>query len=170
MKKIILIAMVFFIGNLFIFASSDNVSIYTVESESEIIIDQLYESKNIETYKFIIDNAVEDGCIDVTYYIDDEAVKNYYNVLVFQNETSYFFIGTSSKCLFLRPDTNNKRFSNGKVDVSTIDQGFIQTLQNVSYIRKEKDMIRNGDLIMQFENVYNNHNYRIEFKYGINNI
>ena len=40
-------------------------------------------------------------------------------------------------------------------------------MQNVSYIREEKGMIRNNDLIMQFENNYNNHNYRIEFKYGV---
>ena len=57
--------------------------------------------------------------------------------------------------------------SNGKVDVSSIDEGFIYALQNVSYIREEKGMIRNNDLIMQFENNYNNHNYRIEFKYGV---
>ena len=125
MKKLILIVMMFCIGNLFIFASFDNTSIYTVETESEIIIDQLYESKNVETYKFIIDNAIENGCINVTYYIDDKAVKTSYNVLVFQDET------------------------------------------NVSYIREEKGMIRNNDLIMQFENNYNNHNYRIEFKYGV---
>lgn len=108
MKKLILIVMMFCIGNLFIFASFDNTSIYTVETESEIIIDQLYESKNVETYKFIIDNAIENGCINVTYYIDDKAVKTSYNVLVFQDETSYFFIGTTSKCLFLRPDENIK--------------------------------------------------------------
>ena len=100
-------------------------------------------------------------------YIDDKAVKTSYNVLVFQDETSYFFIGTTSKCLFLRPDEKHKRFTDGKVDVSSIDEGFIYALQNVSYIREEKGMIRNNDLIMQFENNYNNHNYRIEFKYGV---
>ncbi|MFR2768218.1 MAG: hypothetical protein ACLTAI_08005 [Thomasclavelia sp.] len=88
-------------------------------------------------------------------------------MLVFQDETSYFFIGTTSKCLFLRPDEKHKRFTDGKVDVSSIDEGFIYALQNVSYIREEKGMIRNNDLIMQFENNYNNHNYRIEFKYGV---
>jgi len=41
-------------------------------------------------------------------------------VLVFQDETSYFFIGTTSKCLFLRPDEKHKRFTDGKVDVSKI--------------------------------------------------
>ena len=53
MKKLILIVMMFCIGNLFIFASFDNTSIYTVETESEIIIDQLYESKKTVSLCFL---------------------------------------------------------------------------------------------------------------------
>ena len=40
-------------------------------------------------------------------------------------------------------------------------------MQNVVYIREDKSMIRNDDLIIRFENVYNDHNYEIEFKYNV---
>lgn len=167
MKKTLLILTTLCIGYFCIAASSKNISIYTVETEAETIMDQLYENKNVETYKFIIDNAIEDGCINITYYIDNEVVKNYLNVLTFQEKTSYFFVGTTSKCLILRPDENHKSFHNGKIDVSTIDEGFVSSLQNVKYIREEKTMIRTDDLIIQFENGYNNHNYRIDIKYSM---
>lgn len=169
MKKTLLILTAFCIGYFCIAATSKNISIYNVETEAETIMDQLYENKNVETYKFVIDNAIEDGCINITYYIDDEVVKNYNNVLIFQEETTYFFVGTTSKCLILRPDENHKRFHNGKTDVSNIDEGFVNALQNVKYIRKEKSMIRTNDLIMQFENNLNGHNYKIEMRYSINN-
>ena len=55
----------------------------------------------------------------------------------------------------------------GKVDVSSIDEGFVYAMKNVGYIREDKSMIRNDDLIMRFENVYNDHNYKIEFKYNV---
>lgn len=168
MKKTLLIIIALCMCYFCIAASSKNISIYTVETEAESIMDQLYENKNVETYKFIIDNAIEDGCINITYYIDDEVVENYLNVLTFQEKTSYFFVGTTSKCLILRPDENHKSFHNGKIDVSTIDEGFVSALQNVKYIREEKTMIRTDDLIMQFENDYNHHNYRIEIKYSMN--
>ena len=158
MKKTLLILTTLCIGYFCIAASSKNISIYTVETEAETIMDQLYENKNVETYKFIIDNAIEDGCINIT---------NYLNVLTFQEKTSYFFVGTTSKCLILRPDENHKSFHNGKIDVSTIDEGFVSALQNVKYIREEKTMIRTDDLIIQFENGYNNHNYRIDIKYSM---
>lgn len=167
MKKTLLILTAFCIGYFCIAATSKNISIYNVETEAETIMDQLYENKNVETYKFVIDNAIEDGCINITYYIDDEVVKNYNNVLIFQEETTYFFVGTTSKCLILRPDENHKRFHNGKTDVSNIDEGFVNALKNVKYIRKEKNTIRTNDLIMQFENNLNGHNYRIEIKYNI---
>lgn len=167
MKKTLLILTTLCIGYFCIAASSKNISIYTVETEAETIMDQLYENKNVETYKFIIDNAIEDGCINITYYIDNEVVENYLNVLTFQEKTSYFFVGTTSKCLILRPDENHKSFHNGKIDVSTIDEGFVSALQNVKYIREEKTMIRTDDLIIQFENGYNNHNYRIDIKYSM---
>ena len=167
MKKIMMFIMVFCISQTFIFAASDNISVYTVETESEIIIDQLYENKNVETYKFIIENAIEDGCINITYSIDDQVVRNDNNILVFQEKTSYFFIGTTPKHLFLRPDKKNKRFVKGKVDVSSIDEGFVYAMKNVGYIIQDKSMIRNDDLIMRFENVYNDHNYKIEFKYNV---
>ena len=54
-----------------------------------------------------------------------------------------------------------------KVDVSIIDEGFVYAMKNVGYIREDKSMIRNDDLIMRFENVYNDHNYKIEFKYNV---
>ena len=168
MKKTLLILTAFCIGYFCIAATSKNISIYNVETEAETIMDQLYENKNVETYKFVIDNAIEDGCINITYYIDDEVVKNYNNVLIFQEETTYFFVGTTSKCLILRPDENHKRFHNGKTDVSNIDEGFVNALQNIKYIRKEKNTIRTNNLIMQFENHFNGHDYKIEIKYNIN--
>lgn len=168
MKKTLLILTVLCISYFCSASSSKNISIYTVETEAETIMDQLYENKNVETYKFLIDNVLEDGCINITYYIDDEVVKNYLSVLVFREDTTYFFVGTTSKCLILQPDENNKRFHDGKIDVSTIDEGFVCALQNVEYIREDKAMIRTDDLIMKFENDYNNHNYRIEIKYNMN--
>ena len=53
------------------------------------IRDRLYESKNVETYKFIIDNAIENGCINVTYYIDDKAVKTNYNAVSYTHLDVY---------------------------------------------------------------------------------
>lgn len=170
MKKILLILTAFCIGYFCIAATSNNISIYTVETDAETIMDQLYENKNVETYKFVIDNAIEDGCINITYYIDDEIVENHLNVLIFQEKTTYFFVGTTSKCLILRPDENHKRFHNGKIDVNNIDEGFVNALQNVKYMRKEKNTIKTNDLIMQFENHFNGHNYKIEIRYNINSI
>ncbi len=168
MKKTLLILTAFCISYFCIAATSKNISIYNVETEAKTIMDQLYENKNVETYKFVIDNAIENGCINITYYIDDEVVQNYNNVLIFQEETTYFFVGTTSKCLILRPDENHKRFHNGKTDVSNIDEGFVNALQNIKYIRKEKNTIRTNNLIMQFENHFNGHDYKIEIKYNIN--
>lgn len=168
MKKMILILSVFCVGHFFIAASSENISIYTVECEAEIVIDQLFESKNVETYKFVIDNAIEDGCINVSYYIDDAVVRSYEHVVVFSKETSYFFVGATTKHLMIHPYEKIKDFFNGNVDVSTIDEGFVYALKNVKFIRKEKEDIKIGDLIMQFENSYNNHKYRIDIFYSMN--
>ena len=92
MKKTLLILTTLCIGYFCIAASSKNISIYTVETEAETIMDQLYENKNVETYKFIIDNAIEDGCINITYYIDNEVVKNYLNVLTSKRKQLIFLL------------------------------------------------------------------------------
>lgn len=167
MKKIVLIVMIMSILFIPVSADSNNTNIYFEEIKSEKIIDQLYENKNVKTYKFIIENTIEDSRINVTYYIDNEIIKTDNSVVVFQEETSYFFIGTTLKCIILRPEKNIKSNKYGKTDISQIDEKFTEALQNVKYIRKEKSTIMNNDLIMQFEYSVNNHNYRIDFNYEV---
>lgn len=167
MKKMILIAMIISILFIPVSADSNNTNIYFEEIESEKIIDQLYENKNVRTYKFVVENTIEDSCINVTYYIDDKVIKTDNNVVVFQEETGYFVIGTTLQCIILRPDKNIKSNKYGKVDVSLIDEGFLQALQNINYVRKEKSTIMNNDLIIQFEYSMNNYKYRIDFYFEI---
>lgn len=170
MKKIILILTAFCVGHFFMGASTENTSIYTVECEAEIVIDQLFESKNVETYKFVIDNALEDSCFHTSYYIDDEEFLTYQQVVIFSEETTYFFVGTTSKCLMIHPYEKLKHFgSKADVNISKFDGGeeLVYALKNVKYIREDKGIIKDGDLIMQFENSYNNHRYRIDILYSI---
>lgn len=168
MKKMILILTAFCVGYFFMGASTENTNIYTVECEAEIVIDQLFESKNVETYKFVIDNALEDSCFHTSFYIDDEEFITYQQVIIFSEETTYLFVGTTTKHLMITPYKKSKHIdSKANVDVSVLDERFVYALENVKYIRKDKGIIKDGDLIMQFENSYNNHKYRIDILYSI---
>lgn len=167
MKKIILMVMIAGMFLTSVSANSNATSIYFEETDSAKIISQLYENKNVKTYKLVIDNAFENSHIDVIYYIDDEIIRTDDNVLIFQDNTSYFIVGTTLKKIILRPDKRNKGNTYGQKDVSKIDEKFAQALQNIKYIRKEKKSIMSGDLIIQFEYLTNNHIYRIDFKYAI---
>ena len=52
-------------------------------------------------------------------------------------------------------------------NITTINMQIYSYTGGAHYIREDKSMIRNDDLIMRFENVYNDHNYKIEFKYNV---
>lgn len=167
MKKIILVVIIAGMFLIPVSADSNNTTIYYEEMDSAKTISQLYENKNVKYYKLIINNAIEDSHINVIYYIDGEIIKTDENVVVFQDKTSYFIVGTTLKKIILRPDKKNKRNKYGQKDVSKIDENFSQVIQNVKYIRKDKKTIMNNDLIIQFEYSLNNHIYRIDFKYII---
>ena len=51
--------------------------------------------------------------------------------------------------------------------MNKIDVGFTYALQKIRFIREDNTPIKNGDLILQFENSINNHNYRIDLKYSL---
>lgn len=61
MKKIVLVLFIVGIFLTPISAEQEITNIYHEESKEQKIIRQLYEDKNVRTYKFIVKNAVEDS-------------------------------------------------------------------------------------------------------------
>ena len=166
MKKIVLVLFIVGIFLTPISAEQEITNIYHEESKEQKIIRQLYEDKNVRTYKFIVKNAVEDSFLDIVFYIDGEIKRTDISVLEFQNETDYFIIVMTLETLVIRSHrTKRKKYSTKAMN--KIDVGFTYALQKIRFIREDNTPIKNGDLILQFENSINNHNYRIDLKYSL---
>ena len=162
MKKLFLVTLVMGMLVMSVSAKSLPPKVYYEESTIKRKMDEIYESNQVNAYKFVLENVSDKNYVDMIFYIDDmvDFVDN--QLIEVSNNTEYFVIGTTINSFKIRGGGTGFRPSFESIRNGIIKDSFYDVLQHPTYIRIDKDEAMDYDLIMRFEAEVEGQVYRID--------